>query len=472
MNRRRFLKFAAGTSPFIAGCTGTSNSSTPTGSTSTRATSTSTQTSVATSTDTATETPTETSEHTETIEHPPPFFVGPDGSDANEGTSDYPFATIEKALLQARPGETVRVLPGTYHEQFISERAGEPDAPITLTGAENAVLRPPKDDPGNRIFSVVHSHIHLRGMTFDGLADPERPTDPAAYSNNVIDAFPPQGQDDHPDYLSDIVIKPDAIGNARRHVLGTVRTNQVEIGEFRLIGPAGAENLYDEDAKDHSSGGIVAKNHIGEVIQIGAKHNVFDEGEGDWYQWDTPDESHDIHIHHIDNSEGHEHTELVELGTSVYDATIEYCTDAGGSGMYFMATDDETWGETSMALRGGRCTLRWCVIENGYGAGVHIGTPPGLDRNLDKYTHIPDSRFPGMNNSVYGNRIVDNAGLALAFPYELFKGEELDQGPSAQKVICGNEINGDTQCNRAKSCPDRFPETNTIGHLGGDTPWA
>jgi hypothetical protein len=49
-------------------------------------------------------------------------------------------------------------------------------------------------------------------MTFDCLAKPENPEEPESYARNVIDTFPPQWQDDHPDYLTNIKIKPDAIG--------------------------------------------------------------------------------------------------------------------------------------------------------------------------------------------------------------------------------------------------------------------
>ena len=469
MNRRRFLKLATGSTPFIAGCSSQNNQPTAT------VLSSPTETATATSA----RSPSQTEPRTDTQESSPSpskpaetHFVDPAGDDGNPGTESQPLASIQRAINRAQPGETIQVASGEYREFLITKRPGGPGNPITITGPADAIIRPPKDTLESRIFAIVHSHIHLKGMTFDGLADPDNPENPASYTNNVIDTIIPTWEDDFPDYLTDIKIKPDAIGNARRHVLGTVRTNNVEIGEFWIIGPAGAENLYGE-SKDHPSGGIVPKNHIGEMIQIGVKHNVFDEGEGDWYteHWDTPDESHDIHIHHIDNSEGHPHTELVELGTSIYDATIEYCTDGGRAGMYFLSQDHENWTETSMGLRGGRCILRWCVIEDGYGSGVQIGTPPGLDRNLDKYSHIPDSRFPGTNNAVYGNRIVDNAGLALAFPYELYNGEELDQGPSAQKVICGNEYNGESQGEPGKSCDSDVSKGEGIGHLGGDSPW-
>lgn len=465
MNRRRFLKLAAGSTPILAGCASQPGQQTDTTAPTDMHTTTVTRTGAS-----PTSNPSETGSPSSASTNSKAIYVDPDGSDTNTGDRDGPLASIQEGLNRAQPGETVRVLPGEYREVFWTSQSGEAGNPITITGPEDAIIRPPKDLPESRIFWISHSHIHLQGMTFDGLANPATPEDPDSYAKNVIDMSPPQRGSDAPDYLSDIKIKPDAIGNAGYHILGTVRTNHLEIGEFRIIGPAGAWNLYGE-TESHPSGGLVADNHIGEMIQIGVKHNVFDDGGSDWYVWDGPDESHDIHVHHIDNSAGYSHTELVELGTSVYDAVIEYCTDAGGSGKYFISHDHENWTETSMGLRGGRNTLRWCVIANGYGSGVQIGTPPGLDRNLDKYSHIPDDRFPGTNNSVYGNRIVDNAGLAIAFPYVLYKGDEIEAGPAVQNVICGNEYNGDTQADPDHPCPDDIPEADTIGHLGGDSPW-
>lgn len=43
-----------------------------------------------------------------------PYYVAPDGSDANAGTLEQPFATVERALALVVPGDTVYVRGGTY----------------------------------------------------------------------------------------------------------------------------------------------------------------------------------------------------------------------------------------------------------------------------------------------------------------------------------------------------------------------
>ena len=48
--------------------------------------------------------------------------------------------TLEEAALAVIPGDTVLILPGTYSGQFIPERNGLPDKPITIKGKPGAVI--------------------------------------------------------------------------------------------------------------------------------------------------------------------------------------------------------------------------------------------------------------------------------------------------------------------------------------------
>ena len=60
------------------------------------------------------------------------YYIAPDGDNANPGTRDKPLRTIGRAVALVRPGDTVRLLGGTYHESVTVERSGRADAYITL----------------------------------------------------------------------------------------------------------------------------------------------------------------------------------------------------------------------------------------------------------------------------------------------------------------------------------------------------
>lgn len=59
------------------------------------------------------------------------------GNDANTGEADSPFATVQRAVDVAEPGETIRVHTGTYNEDVVFENSGEAGAPITLAVYNN-----------------------------------------------------------------------------------------------------------------------------------------------------------------------------------------------------------------------------------------------------------------------------------------------------------------------------------------------
>ncbi|MCA1594114.1 MAG: DUF1565 domain-containing protein [Acidobacteria bacterium] len=61
-------------------------------------------------------------------------YVSRSGSDTNNGSSNAPWRTIQHALDRVRPGETIYVRGGVYHEQLTFKRSGTPDAAITLAG--------------------------------------------------------------------------------------------------------------------------------------------------------------------------------------------------------------------------------------------------------------------------------------------------------------------------------------------------
>lgn len=64
------------------------------------------------------------------------LYVSPDGDDANAGTEDAPFRTIQKAADEAAPGTTVHVAPGNYPGDLDLDTAGTPDGWITYVSEQ------------------------------------------------------------------------------------------------------------------------------------------------------------------------------------------------------------------------------------------------------------------------------------------------------------------------------------------------
>src|SRR5215471_458288 len=64
------------------------------------------------------------------------LWVAPTGNDHNSGTESAPFKTIQAAVNLAKPGTTIMVEAGTYHENVKFNVSGLPDAPIQLISAD------------------------------------------------------------------------------------------------------------------------------------------------------------------------------------------------------------------------------------------------------------------------------------------------------------------------------------------------
>lgn len=474
MKRRAFLALGAAGTGILAGCHSQPNTGANT--TASRAPNTPDAGARATSTRKPNSPDTTSNWRVESAET---IFVSQDGSDTNSGTREKPIKSIQKGFNQAQPGQTVHVLPGRYHEWVETVRPGEPDNPITLTGPPEAVFVGGDQTDLGEPLKILHSHIHIEGLTFDGLQDPDRPddvgkdgSDGTAYAkgNISVNPFnfqlrkdkPNQTGDKFPGYIRDIKIKPHAVGNVLGAMINTFFAKQIEIGEFEIIGPGGLKHLKGD-----------RQGHNGEVVYLGTPSDKFG-GSGTSISGVSVDKSHDIHVHHILNKARHPHAELVDVKGGCYDVTIEYCTDRGGAASYVLPGHDST-SEGAVKLGGNDVTLRWCIIEGSHGQAVEVGAFP-----LAYPERFEESRgFPlpetvletaGRDNSIYGNRLVDNAGLAVQYP---MKNGQLakDLGPKSQRVVCANVYNGKTHGEPGAPCPASVPTSDQIGHLGGDSPF-
>ncbi len=73
---------------------------------------------------------------------PTKFVAAQAGDDANDGSEQKPWRTMQHAVNRLRPGETLVVRGGTYHEHVVVTVAGTVETPVTIRGypGELAVL--------------------------------------------------------------------------------------------------------------------------------------------------------------------------------------------------------------------------------------------------------------------------------------------------------------------------------------------
>ncbi len=95
------------------------------------------------------------------------LFVDPSGDDTKEGFSvASAFKTLTHALNQAKPGMTIYLSPGVYHEQVKTSLSGTADRPITIRGrgARHGVTITPDSKESPSILLTDASHLRLENL--------------------------------------------------------------------------------------------------------------------------------------------------------------------------------------------------------------------------------------------------------------------------------------------------------------------
>lgn len=420
-SRRRFLEVASLSSAVLAGCTGSDDASSPQ---ETATPSPRTTTKTPTPIDTASPTPSPTPRN-----HPDTVFVSPDGRDSNQGTVEAPLGSIQAGLDRAEPGETVHALPGRYHELVKTVRAGEPGNPITITGPPDAVFvggdRTPKPEP----MEIMHSHVHVTGLTFDGLQYPDRSDELSSYAkaNVSVDPIGRIEEGEEPPYITDVIISPHAVGNTRGNCIHVFFGDGVEVGGFRHAGPSGvAHFVFDEPG------------HDGEIVYIGTAPHGWEDRWGGHI-----DRTRDVHVHHIDASAGYEHAELADAKVGTQTVLIEYNTSV-----------DTFSKQPAIHLGGENGVARWNRIEGANRNGITLGNWGS------EYDEIPGA---ATGNAVYGNHINGSGDRSIHLTSEV--------DPDANGPLCGNTVEKPSPVDVEQACPDDVPTGEGVGHTGGDSPW-
>ena len=74
--------------------------------------------------------------------------------------------SIQEALEQVKPGDTIKISDGTYFEDLETVVDGEPDKRITIEGSRKAVLK--GTNKKARLFQIFHDYYTINGFTIDG----------------------------------------------------------------------------------------------------------------------------------------------------------------------------------------------------------------------------------------------------------------------------------------------------------------
>lgn len=91
-------------------------------------------------------------------------YVSAKGSDAAAGEAATPWQTIQYACDHARPGDTIHVTAGTYHEKLLIKVSGTAGAFITVKGQPGTILNGKGVKGDNMILIENQSYLKVTGF--------------------------------------------------------------------------------------------------------------------------------------------------------------------------------------------------------------------------------------------------------------------------------------------------------------------
>jgi hypothetical protein len=317
------------------------------------------------------------------IQLPRHYFVAPTGDDAHSGLqATTPFATIQHALDLVAAGDTIHLAAGDYFENLTSATAGRADAPITLMGPPDAVLRGTGE--ASAAFYLTHDYYTLTGFTIDGLfGDPETKD---GYTQKLL-YVQGKGVKSGVTGLRVLHMRFQNAGGECLRLRYFAQHNEIAYSTFQVCGLL--DFVFAEGGKN------------GEAIYIGTSADQWEDGKNPTAD---PDGSHHNWVHHnVMDTRGNECVEIKEGG---YANLIEHNLCTG-------QLDPDSAG---IGARGNKNIIRYNTIYSNVGAGVRLGG------------HEVDGIQYGVNNDVYGNSLLGNIAGGVKIVIE------------PQNRICGNRL--------------------------------
>lgn len=278
-----------------------------------------------------------------------------------------PKDSIQGALDEAQPGDTVVLGDGEYDQDFKSVRSGTPEKRITITGSRKAIVHGKSE---SRMIQINHSYITLDGFTASGKNNGGKKSedfvDKCIY---IIGTNPPEAiRENGAEYESSL----DGMVVSNMHItecggeclrLRSFITNAEVVGN-KIEGCGRHDFAFQSTTVN------------GEAIYVGTSSNQWDDGKNSKA---GPDLSKYIWIH--ENEIDSQGNECVDVKEGTTDVLVEYnvCSDQRdpNSACLDSRTDD--------------IIFRYNEVVNCDGAGVRVGG------------HTIDGKTYGLNNEVYGN---------------------------------------------------------------------
>jgi hypothetical protein len=92
------------------------------------------------------------------------YYVATNGNDGNPGTLSKPWETIGKANRTLKPGDTVHIRDGTYHEEIRPNRSGTSGSYITYAVYGSETVTIDRNNNGNGVDLDGRSYIKIDGI--------------------------------------------------------------------------------------------------------------------------------------------------------------------------------------------------------------------------------------------------------------------------------------------------------------------
>lgn len=307
--------------------------------------------------------------------------------------------SIQRAIDQAEPGDVVELMPGTYLQDVVTKRPGQPSKPIIIKGSRGAVV---KGSGAARIFEINHSYITLDGFTIDGLIG--SPSNKSNFRDKLVYVI---GKTPLTPITGVRIINMELKNSGGECLRFRYFAQGNEVANSRITNCGAFDFVFGDGGKN------------GEAVYIGTAPEQTDDKKN---PTSDPDRSNGnwIHNNYID-TQGNECVDIKE-GSSGNITEYNVCTGQ---------KDKESGGFDS---RGDENVFRFNEIYGNIGAGVRLGG---------------DNETDGVNNHVYQNVIKDNLGGGI-------KIQRLPQGK-----VCGNEMTGNNGKNAAGSYGDDFEPSSS-----------